>query len=144
MSNSILERAMRAAQAATRLADATVMAFDRSQKRDRNGQWTDDGGMPSTPGGGGRQRPGSGGNVPTDVRDVQEYLDGGDLPAISLPAAYGGISKESYRKHFTPQERTRVLDELRDIRKGMSSSDHEWSGVKNAIKALEELQEEGS
>lgn len=121
--------------------------YDPRQKRDPDGKWGD--GVPGSVPGASRR----GGNTPTDIRDIQEYLDGGDQPLLPLPYLLVNVDKEAYRKHFTPEEQGRILKELRGIRKDVSSGDREdyeddteqeRSMIDKTIKALEELLAEDS
>jgi len=88
------------------------------------------------------KRPGSDGYVPRHIKEVQDFLDGGRAP-LPLSYLYGGVSKQSYRDHFTPQDRARVLSELRSISTRMSPEARDRPQVDAAIKALEELLAEG-
>lgn len=82
------------------------------------------------------------GYVPAHIKEVQDYLDGTRRPALPLTYLYGGVSKESYQSHFTPQDRARILGELKDIRSGMKEDARDRPMVDRTIKDLEEIRQD--
>lgn len=77
---------------------------------------------------------------PGHVQDALDRINGavksGGAPDSTV---YGGVSKASYEKDFTPAQRKRVLDRLVAIRGNLKPGDPDEGGVESAIKAIEEI-----
>jgi hypothetical protein len=81
------------------------------------------------------------GPPPKHVKDARDYLTGdlGDRKTLPTSLLLGGVSEESYRDHFTPEQRKKALGELLVIQAGMGD---EYTGrdkpaVTRGVKALE-------
>jgi predicted ABC-type ATPase len=86
--------------------------------------------------------PAPGAYIPPHIRETQRYLDGEGRAMLPLSYLYGQIGKQSWRDHFAPGQRARVLRESREILKGMSETARDRPMVERTIKWLEEILEE--
>lgn len=77
--------------------------------------------------------------IPQHLADVRDYLDGKKKAPLPLSYLYGGVSKESWRKFFSPGQRARVLRESREIRDGMSDDARDKGMLDRAVGWLEEI-----
>jgi hypothetical protein len=80
--------------------------------------------------------------IPQHLADVRDYLDGKKKAPLPLSYLYGGVSKDSWRKFFSPGQRARVLRESREIRDGMSDDARDKGMLDRAVGWLEEIAEE--
>jgi hypothetical protein len=77
--------------------------------------------------------------IPQHLADVRDYLDGKKKAPLPLSYLYGSVSKESWRKFFSPGQRARVLRESREIRDGMSDDARDKGMLDRAVGWLEEI-----
>lgn len=77
-------------------------------------------------------------SVPPHIQDALDAADGKLRPsALPLTMVYSGVSRESYEEHFTPDQRRKILDRLREILPGLAPDAGDRPGVERVIADLE-------
>ena len=123
-------------------AEAAAPTKKRAAPRPRAPKGTTPAPAPAAPDEGEKSPDMGGEYIPQHLADVRDYLDGEKKAPLPLSYLYGGVSKESWRKFFSPGQRARVLRESHEIHDRMPDDARDKSMLARAIGWLEEIAEE--